>query len=285
MKKILLVLLCIFVLPLMFLLGGCYAENNIVIRVTGEYVQWSYEGEDIWHDIIDIQSIKSALGETYQGIQGPQGVAGKQVEFRNQDGYIQWHYVGEDAWQNLISIEELQPETVKDENPQQLAFYPLDDGTYGVGVGNATQLSSIVIPETYLGKEVTQIVEYAFENDSKLKSIQIPDSVTTIGYRAFIGCISLTSITMSNNLIEICDAAFDSCSSLTSIIITNSVTSIGGNTFSGCSSLTNVVFENTTGWKATDIDTDISSSDLSNPETAANYLKDTYVDCRWAREN
>ena len=77
------------------------------------------------------------------------------------------------------------------------------------------------------------------------KQTIIPNSVTSIGVRAFSGCSSLTSITIPNSVTNIGNGAFNGCSSLTSIVIPNSVTSIGEETFKGCSSLTSVALPNT----------------------------------------
>ncbi|MCQ2399429.1 MAG: leucine-rich repeat domain-containing protein, partial [Clostridia bacterium] len=69
-----------------------------------------------------------------------------------------------------------------DDNPQGLEFCLKDDGTYGVSVGSAKNLSNVVIPSKYKGKAVTEINDSAFEGNKKLTSVTIPDSVTTIGY-------------------------------------------------------------------------------------------------------
>ena len=75
------------------------------------------------------------------------------------------------------------------------------------------------------------------EVSSCLTNITIPDSVTSIGMFAFIGCSSLTSATIGNSVTSIEQNAFLGCSSLTSINIPDSVTSIGGGAFSECISL------------------------------------------------
>jgi precorrin-6B methylase 2 len=72
----------------------------------------------------------------------------------------------------------------------------------------------------------------------------IPNSVTSIGYGAFLGCSSLTSITIPNSVKSIRGSAFCDCSGLTSVTIPNSVTSIGGYAFSYCSGLTSVTIPN-----------------------------------------
>lgn len=237
-KKIFLFIMLLLFFPAMFLFAGCSADRDILIRVSGEYVQWSYQGENLWHDLIDTSSIKAMLGETYkgdkgeQGLQGAQGIAGKQVEFRRTEQNIEWHYVGEDTWHILISVEELKTDTSQDSNPQQLAFYPLDDGTYGVGVGNATELSSITIPETYLGKPVTKIVDGGFGGCGNLKDIDIPNSVTYIGYSAFYNCDLLKSVFIPSSVTIIEEEAFFHCDLLTEIIVSENLQYLGKGAFS-----------------------------------------------------
>ena len=66
----------------------------------------------------------------------------------------------------------------------------------------------------------------------------IPDSVTSIGEKAFWVCSNLTSITIPNSVTSIGEWAFAGCSGLTSISIPDSVTSIGKFAFYGCNGLT-----------------------------------------------
>ena len=68
----------------------------------------------------------------------------------------------------------------------------------------------------------------------------IPNSVTSIGYRAFEYCLGLTSIEIPNSVKGIGWHAFYGCSGLTSVTISNSVTSIEWNAFDGCKNLTDV---------------------------------------------
>ena len=72
------------------------------------------------------------------------------------------------------------------------------------------------------------------------KNTIIPNSVTSIGYAAFSGCIGLTSVSIPNSVTSIGRSAFSGCSGLASITITNSVTSIGQFAFNGCSGLTSI---------------------------------------------
>jgi len=75
-------------------------------------------------------------------------------------------------------------------------------------------------------------------------AITIPDSVTSIGDWAFVGCTSLTNVTIGNSVTSIGEYAFYECTSLSSVIIGNSVTSIGVSAFYKCTSLSSVTIGN-----------------------------------------
>ena len=81
-----------------------------------------------------------------------------------------------------------------------------------------------------------------FSNRSSVKTVVIPDSVTSIGRWAFGYCESLTSVTIPDSVTSIGERAFYNCAGLTSITIPNSVTSIGSRAFEDCTRLTDVYY-------------------------------------------
>ena len=132
-----------------------------------------------------------------------------------------------------------------------------------------------------IGNGVTSIGREAFLSCSSLTEVTIPDSVTSIGYLAFQHCSSLTSITIPDSVTSIGDGAFSGCSGLQSVTIGNGVTSIGRAAFNNCSSLTSATFKNTSGWSAGS--TSLSSGNLADEYTAAQYLRSTYASATWTR--
>lgn len=132
---------------------------------------------------------------------------------------------------------------------------------------NCKAIESIVIP-----KSVTKIEYNSFWNMESLKSITvesgntaydsrekcnaiintatnelvagcmntvIPNTVTAIGYGAFIGS-GLTSIIVPNSVTTIGRAAFEDCTSLTSILLSDNLTEIGNEVFLRCSSIESI---------------------------------------------
>ena len=116
--------------------------------------------------------------------------------------------------------------------------------------GYTKPAGTLIIPDTVTNNgavyAVTSIGYYAFGYCDSLASVTIPNSVTSIGDRAFYGCSGLTgSLTIPNSVTSIGSSAFAGCSGLTgSLIISDSVASIGDGAFSGCSGLTSVTIPN-----------------------------------------
>ena len=128
------------------------------------------------------------------------------------------------------------------------------DGVGGVQVmysdGNnarTTYVGDITIPSTvkYGGStyNVTGIAHQAFRFMTGVTSINIPNSVTSIGAIAFGGCEKLTTLTLPNSLTSLDLAAFDNCINLQSITIPKSVTYIGRSPLAGCASLKTIIVD------------------------------------------
>ncbi len=81
-----------------------------------------------------------------------------------------------------------------------------------------------------------------------LTSVTIPNSVTNIGYGAFVAS-GLKNVTIPNSVKSIEEFAFMGCDSLTSVTIPSSVTTIGHGAFSACSGLNTLYVP--TSWRGT----------------------------------
>ena len=104
------------------------------------------------------------------------------------------------------------------------------------------------IHEKFCDYTVTGLGEYSFAANpynghqgnplcSKIRSVTIPQSVTSIGDRAFDGCSALTTLSLGEKIKTIGNYAFENCTSLTGVTIPQSVTSIGYYAFEGCTHL------------------------------------------------
>ena len=129
--------------------------------------------------------------------------------------------------------------------PSQLGGYPVrkvGNGYPSILASNINSVTSIIIPDS-----VTSIGDYAFVGCFSLYSITIPNSVTNIGAYAFanpsvgIGeTMQLSSIVIPDSVTNIGQKAFFRCTKLTNLTIGNGVTSIEAGAFNGCSSLTSM---------------------------------------------
>ena len=95
-----------------------------------------------------------------------------------------------------------------------------------------TKIHSVTIPQS-----VTSIGDSAFAGCKKLDSLTINDATTSIGSWAFDECYKLTTLSLGKNITTIGDHAFYDCRGLKNVTIPQSVTSIGDSAFGECSSL------------------------------------------------
>lgn len=93
------------------------------------------------------------------------------------------------------------------------------------------------IPSTIDGKNVLEIGSDAFNGNTTLLGVNLPNTVTTLGLRSFYNCQNLYSVFLGNGLNTIGNGSFWGAKSLTSIHIPFNVFAIGYAAFSNCSAL------------------------------------------------
>jgi hypothetical protein len=92
----------------------------------------------------------------------------------------------------------------------------------------------VKIPNHIWFMPVVAIDDYAFEGLMKLRKVQIPHNVTSIGIGAFSYCMNMEEIELPIGIKEIKDNTFYFCEELKKIDIPEGVTKIGNSSFSIC---------------------------------------------------
>lgn len=95
--------------------------------------------------------------------------------------------------------------------------------------------SSVIIPDT-----VKEICDGAFANCELLNGIDLPNSLTRIGEKAFCGCKSLKSVEIPDSVNCILDMTFEDCTSLASVKLPSKMTKIGRAAFIRCKALCSI---------------------------------------------
>ena len=93
----------------------------------------------------------------------------------------------------------------------------------------------VVVPEG-----VTAIGNHAFMG-SKIESVELPKTLTSIGYCSFSNCMNLRRLEIPEGVKEIQYGAFSCCKNLEYISIPTTVASLKGDLFSHCTGLKTIV--------------------------------------------
>lgn len=105
---------------------------------------------------------------------------------------------------------------------------------------SCSNLKNITYPNT-----IESIGDYAF-NSTKITTLDIPQTVKSIGKNAFAGCSSITSeVVIPEGITTLNEYTFSGCSKIPSIKIPEGVTEFGANVFYNCSSLKEIEIPST----------------------------------------
>lgn len=124
-----------------------------------------------------------------------------------------------------------EPETPEDTQPMTvgtsgLQFLETFEGNYEICAYKGTE-THVVIPPSHNGKPVERINSGAFSRENtgdkaindEIVSVEIPDSVTSIGIKAFLGCHKLESIHIPASVTSIEPNSFQECTGLKTITV------------------------------------------------------------------
>ena len=82
--------------------------REVEIQKSATHIQWRYEGDSSWIDLISLTDLKGEDGYTPQkGTDYDDGTDGKEVEFQKSTTHIQWRYVGDTTWIDLVALEDI----------------------------------------------------------------------------------------------------------------------------------------------------------------------------------
>ena len=119
------------------------------------------------------------------------------------------------------------------------AWRELSDSTVALtgytGPGGAVQ-----IPDTLNGLPVSAIGDYAFNGNSYITSVGMPDTITSIGESSFSYCTNLLTLHLSDSLVFIGRATFTNCTSLGALVFPSSLRTIGNDAFHYCISVASI---------------------------------------------
>ena len=176
-------------------------DGHTPVITIGKNGNWFVDGVDT--------GVKAQGADGQNGAQGADGTSlltGNGVPAdtlgKNGDSYIDltnfdFYVKADSTWTkkgNIKGESGVNGATPDHDGTPGLEFYPINNTKCAVSAGTARLLEEIVIPSTWKGYSVTQILSNGFSSCPSLRHIIIPDSVTTIGEGAFYGCDSLMDV-------------------------------------------------------------------------------------------
>ena len=180
---------------------SCSGLTSVVIGNSVTSIgNWAFEGCSNLKTVINLSSLTITKGESSNG------------------------YVGYYA-ENVIKVINAPNATIEGD----FVFSVIDGvNTLVLYLGNDTE---IVLPDNY--SKGNYAIGEAFRDNTSITSIEIPNSVTSIGDEAFWNCDGLTSIEIPNSVTSIGDYAFNGCTSLNDLRIEDGegILSLGYHTY------------------------------------------------------
>lgn len=123
-------------------------------------------------------------------------------------------------------------------------FVPSEINGYPVTSISRRAFDNCNITSVNIPNSVSSIGEYAFNYCAAMTNITIPNSVESIGHNAFRDCVSLTEITIPGSVNKLETSLFYNCTKLQNVHLSEGICDIGNYTFYGCESLQEIALPN-----------------------------------------
>lgn len=118
-----------------------------------------------------------------------------------------------------------------------ITLYSRTDGGYVITLCRTGLSGDSKINPYRNGEPVVGIKSGAFKNNFFLKSVELPDSLTSIEGEAFMNCVALKSIEIPPRVTEVRGDTFHDCKTLTTVKLHDNITALHAACFMGCESL------------------------------------------------
>ena len=195
-------------------------DTTLAPEITSEEITSSPEPESSAPETTETEPTHETTEPLYDGTTAP-----PEIEYDGSRGLV--YKLSEDGKSACL----FGMGTCTDENIVVASTY---DGVPVTAIGKGAlagydRVKSVAVPDT-----VTTIENQAFAECKGIEKVDLPDSITHIGDEAFVYCTSLKKITLPKNLTELTLGVLSYCKSLEEIIIPEAVTEISTGAFLGC---------------------------------------------------
>ena len=149
----------------------------IEFNVTSTHIQWRYEGETEYKNLIELSVISGESGEK-----------AKQIEFNVTSSHIQWRYEGETEYQNLVEISSLKAEDGNDGTTvvdvitnvdkwgiEVTSTFIMSDGSEKTSSYRVVNPFSVYTADS--GEDVMKLVEYKVSTVRLEKDIELTSAI------------------------------------------------------------------------------------------------------------
>ena len=185
----------------------------------------------------EVLNENGGVSETAETEAATSGTCGENLTWELVDGVLTISGTGEMDWYSQYETSEY-PLMPWYDVRAKIKKVIITEGVTSIGSSafyDCYELTDIQLPKT-----ISRIGYYAFEMCTALKSVILPTNVSKIEQGLFYECSSLNRVDMPKGITHIDDYAFSGCSSLTNMDMPDSVIEIGYRTFYNCSSLVNI---------------------------------------------